>query len=287
MAEHKNSVYRKISEDISSKINSGEYAVGTMLAPERKLMDVYGVERTTIRRALDILVKDGLIVKKTGLGTFVADPDDVKIQPDEQKVKAVTVKQSVSKKTLTSLPGKIKLKKDYASVAKLICEKLAELGHRKILCIAEGEILAAFSGYAVETGKYDSELYIDTEGRYDADYVLERTYRSLRSPKPTAVVVSSVQQAEKIKQSAQSMRISVPDELSVIAVESDKSSGIGGCIFDKKKTEKNILAMLEYVPGERICGMSVNIDCEYVPGATIVQAKSDRVGSGSMSAYLL
>ena len=67
MAEHKNSVYRQISEDIAKKIETGKYPVGSMLAPERKLMVEYNTQRTTIRRALELLVKEGLIVKKTKL----------------------------------------------------------------------------------------------------------------------------------------------------------------------------------------------------------------------------
>ena len=287
MAEHKNSVYRKISEDICSKIKSGEYAVGSMLAPERKLMDVYGVERTTIRRALEILVKDGLIVKKTGLGTFVADPEDATAQTETDKVKTITVKHTGKKEKLTALPKKIKMKKDYMAAAAIISEKLEELGHRKIMCILQGEALAAFSGYAVKNGKYDSDLYIDTEDRYDADYILQRTWRSLRSPKPTAIVVSTAEQAEKIKESAERLRISIPEEVSVVAVETNKASGAGGCAFDVKKTEKRIIGMLEYVPAEEISDMSINVVGEYVKGDTIAEAKSDRVGSGSMSAYLL
>lgn len=73
MAEHKNSVYKKISEEIAGKIRSGEYPEGSRLEPERKLMELYGVERMTVRRALDVLAKQGLIVKKTGLGSFVSD----------------------------------------------------------------------------------------------------------------------------------------------------------------------------------------------------------------------
>ena len=79
MAQHKNSVYRKISEDISDKIKKGEYAAGAMLEPERKLMEAYGVERTTVRRALELLVSEGLIVKKAGLGTFVSDGKSIPV----------------------------------------------------------------------------------------------------------------------------------------------------------------------------------------------------------------
>ena len=35
-----------------------------MLEPERKLMEAYGVERTTVRRALELLVSEGAYCKE-------------------------------------------------------------------------------------------------------------------------------------------------------------------------------------------------------------------------------
>lgn len=75
MSEHKNSVYRRISLDIKEKIQNGHYPVGTKLPPERQLMSEYQVERLTVRRALDVLANEKLITKKSGLGSFVADPN--------------------------------------------------------------------------------------------------------------------------------------------------------------------------------------------------------------------
>ena len=75
MAQKKKSVYAGIADDILSKIQSGIYAVGTLLPPEREFMTIYGVERTTVRRGLDILKKSGYIRKIAGLGSMVASLD--------------------------------------------------------------------------------------------------------------------------------------------------------------------------------------------------------------------
>ena len=64
-------LYRKISEDLRNRIISGEYQNGDSLPSERELSEMFGVERMTVRRALDLLVKDGLIIKKAGYGSRV------------------------------------------------------------------------------------------------------------------------------------------------------------------------------------------------------------------------
>ncbi len=71
MAEKKLSVYATIAGDILSKIHDGTYPVGTLLPPERELMGIYKVQRTTVRRGLDILSSKGHIKKAAGLGSIV------------------------------------------------------------------------------------------------------------------------------------------------------------------------------------------------------------------------
>ena len=49
-------------------------AEGDKVPPERELSAAWGVARMTLRRALDELVGEGLIVRQQGRGTFVARP---------------------------------------------------------------------------------------------------------------------------------------------------------------------------------------------------------------------
>ena len=44
------------------------------LPSERALMATYAVSRMTVRRALSLLVEDGLVYRRRGSGTYVADP---------------------------------------------------------------------------------------------------------------------------------------------------------------------------------------------------------------------
>lgn len=57
-------------------IASGAYTAGQPLPSEGELAEHLGVSRSTLREALGYLEKDGLIVRKHGVGTFVAPHTD-------------------------------------------------------------------------------------------------------------------------------------------------------------------------------------------------------------------
>ena len=66
--------YRKLSEILRKHILTGVYEEGSLLPSENELCAVYEMTRPTVRHALDLLVKDGLILKKQGKGSIVRIP---------------------------------------------------------------------------------------------------------------------------------------------------------------------------------------------------------------------
>ena len=68
--------YQKIASDIRNAITSGKYLPGAQLALEKEMCEQYGVSRITIKRAVDELVNQGLVVKRRGSGTFVKSIED-------------------------------------------------------------------------------------------------------------------------------------------------------------------------------------------------------------------
>ena len=61
----------KFKNDIISQINSGELSPGEAILSERKLAEEYGIGYMTVRRAVDDLVKEGLLYREPRKGTFV------------------------------------------------------------------------------------------------------------------------------------------------------------------------------------------------------------------------
>ena len=66
--------YRQIANTLVIRIHTGQYASGERLPSDRDLSEEFGRNRHTVRRALDLVEAEDLIVRQRGRGTFVADP---------------------------------------------------------------------------------------------------------------------------------------------------------------------------------------------------------------------
>jgi len=64
-------VYRQIADDLRDAIEGADLPPGAQLPSEATLVDEYKVSRVTARRALAVLVADGLVVPEHGRGWFV------------------------------------------------------------------------------------------------------------------------------------------------------------------------------------------------------------------------
>jgi GntR family transcriptional regulator len=63
--------YRDIAARLQNKIRLGKYPVGELLPTETELMSQYSASRQTVREALRILMDQGLIVRRAGLGSVI------------------------------------------------------------------------------------------------------------------------------------------------------------------------------------------------------------------------
>src|SRR3954452_8956743 len=64
-------VYFQIATDIRGRVAAGEWADGLRIAPEVELSHEYDVSRVTVRQAIAELVKDDLLERRRGSGTYV------------------------------------------------------------------------------------------------------------------------------------------------------------------------------------------------------------------------
>lgn len=67
------SLAQQLVQELSQKILSGEWSVGSKLPTEQVLTEAHGVSRTTVREALSRLQAEGLVETRRGIGTFVVD----------------------------------------------------------------------------------------------------------------------------------------------------------------------------------------------------------------------
>ena len=65
-------LYQQIIDDIKRQIKEGKLKVNSKIMTEAELSEVYNVSRITIRKAMEILAEEGVLIKKQGIGTFVA-----------------------------------------------------------------------------------------------------------------------------------------------------------------------------------------------------------------------
>ncbi len=67
-------LYMKLRQVLEDAIRSGKLDQGEALPPERDLAELAKVSRVTVRKAVDDLVRDGLLTRRHGSGTFVSKP---------------------------------------------------------------------------------------------------------------------------------------------------------------------------------------------------------------------
>ncbi|NOK60418.1 MAG: DNA-binding transcriptional regulator, GntR family [Chloroflexi bacterium AL-W] len=67
-------LYYQIKQHIHDCIDQGSLALGSMIPSERDLCDLYQVSRSTLRQAVQELINEGLLERRRGVGTYVAQP---------------------------------------------------------------------------------------------------------------------------------------------------------------------------------------------------------------------
>jgi len=65
-------VWQQVKRHVLGEIRTGRWRAGDRIASEHELVRELGVARMTVRRALDDLTREGLLVRRAGVGAFVA-----------------------------------------------------------------------------------------------------------------------------------------------------------------------------------------------------------------------
>jgi GntR family transcriptional regulator len=67
-------LYYQLGEILKQKLDEGGWESGTLFPSERELEEYFRVSRAVVRPALSLLERDGVIYRRRGSGTYVAEP---------------------------------------------------------------------------------------------------------------------------------------------------------------------------------------------------------------------
>lgn len=72
-------LYYRVAETVKGRIASNRYAPGSILPSENALAREFNVSNITLRKAMALLVEQGWVVRRRGIGTLAADRRDDRI----------------------------------------------------------------------------------------------------------------------------------------------------------------------------------------------------------------
>ena len=121
-------LYQQLVDSIKEQIQSGKIKEGDKLMTEQELSEVYNVSRITVRKAMELLSDEGIVVKKQGIGTFVASK---KLNRVMENVSSFTESCERAGHKASAELISLEWKKASVSVAKHLNVKEGE----KVLCI--------------------------------------------------------------------------------------------------------------------------------------------------------
>jgi DNA-binding GntR family transcriptional regulator len=67
-------LYRQLADWLMARIRGGDYLAGSRIPSEHQLAAVHQLGRPTIRQAIEVLVRKGVLVRRRGSGTYVREP---------------------------------------------------------------------------------------------------------------------------------------------------------------------------------------------------------------------
>lgn len=102
-------LYDLIEQNLRELILHDQLHNGEAVPSEWELADLYGVSRLTVRNALDNLTRQGWLIRRHGVGTFVAHPKIIEITPSKlsftEQMRAIGRKPSSQLISLSIIPA--------------------------------------------------------------------------------------------------------------------------------------------------------------------------------------
>lgn len=181
-------IYQQIADELRQNIQDAVFQVGDRLPTETELSQQFGVNRHTLRRAIDVLRHEGTVRVEQGRGTFVmAAPITVAIGKRvrfNESLKAQSVEPQWQILQVTQIPADIRIAQslEITSAATVVLYERVSLADQAPLSLARSYFPAAlFPGLLAHCQAYHSvSALFQTE--YDCDHIRRSTRLSARLP---------------------------------------------------------------------------------------------------------
>ena len=175
-------LYYQLQEALKQEIDTGSWLPGDLLPSEAELAEGFGISRTVIRQALDVLEADAQVRRVRGKGSFVAEPKlryesagargKVRVDPLEQAATVSRVVEVHRIKVGDSLGGLLTLQPGVEVLEMTVVQSIQDVTvslNRLYMRIDASASLAAFvaSGGLPELRVEDTEILQQLASRYD------------------------------------------------------------------------------------------------------------------------
>lgn len=167
-------LYDRAIEALNEFIERGEYKPGDRLPSEEELAKQLGISRPTLREALGNLESSGVIVRRHGVGTFVASPARGNLQgglEQLESLRSLAAQAGVNEERADWVVDTIFASDELAS--RLELERGAPLVYVQMTAKAEGCLFAYFKSYIPANYVDVGDLQGYSEGSL-LDYLTER-----------------------------------------------------------------------------------------------------------------
>jgi GntR family transcriptional regulator len=112
-------LYRQVRDALVRRLIDGAWTPGMLIPPEHRLAAELGVSQGTVRKALDAMTAENLLVRRQGRGTYVATAEDGRILfqffcltaddgapvfPESEVLRRTTARATARERTALALP---------------------------------------------------------------------------------------------------------------------------------------------------------------------------------------
>lgn len=181
-------LYIQLKEELIQKIRNGVWDVDSQIPTEKVLMEEYDIGRVTVREALSLLVNEGYLYKKHGIGTFVARKHpSLGFEPlislsYSLKAKGISPKNSVVEKKIILPDKKLLAKIKWSSKRECFYLERIRLAESTAVAIEKSYFSKEFKDIEIKYDFNDSIAKVILE---DLKLVIRKVEQVIISRRPT------------------------------------------------------------------------------------------------------